>query len=404
MSDRYAATLQRLFNLTRFGEKLDLSTPKALATMLEHPLSKYQSVLIGGTNGKGSTAVMTETLLRGAGVRTGLFTSPHLVQFTERIQVDGAPVAEEVLCRWADRVLEQAEGQGIKPSFFEAVWAMATGIFAEAGVDVAVWEVGLGGRLDATNVCEPVASAVVSVGLDHVHVLGDTLEAIAGEKVAIFREGRPAITGAQGEALEAVRCRWPGPLVEIGPEHAEWLPPLPLPGAHQRINAAVAMALVDAVGVSPDRSHLTAVRWPGRGERLDGVILDVAHNPASARALAAWLDDAELGPLTVIFGAMADKDVAGVIAPLQRHIGALHLVTPVYPRRMTAEALAEIPEVAAMQPVVGPNTSVGATLDALRGKGAPPLLVTGSCFLVGEARAHLLGVEFPERGLITTAR
>lgn len=403
-SERYVATLERLFSLARFGEKLDLSTPRALEATLEHPLGAYRSILIGGTNGKGSTAAMTEALLRRGGLKTGLFTSPHLTRFAERIRVDGELVSEEAVIRWTPKIFEAAASAGLQPSFFEAVWAMAACIFAEAEVDVVIWEVGLGGRLDATNVCDPVASAVVSVGLDHTHVLGSSVEAIAQEKAPIFRRGRPAFTGASGRALAALRQAWPEGLTVIDPEQAEGLPPLALPGPHQRINAAIAVALTEALGVSPDLSALSSVSWPGRGERMGQLILDCAHNPPAAEALAAWLDEAGLGPMPLIFGAMADKDVAGVIAPLRRHVSALRLVTPAYPRRMAAADLAQVPEVAALDPHVGADDSVGAALDQLQAATAGSILVTGSCFLVGEARAHLLRVPFPEGGILTTAR
>ncbi|MCB9545013.1 MAG: bifunctional folylpolyglutamate synthase/dihydrofolate synthase [Myxococcales bacterium] len=375
---------------------MDLSTPRALQAALGWPVRFPRAVLVGGTNGKGSTCAFLEAVLRRAGVRTGLFTSPHLVSFRERIRVDGEDVDEQTVWEAAFRVLGVAADAGIEPSFFEVAHAMASVIFAEAGVDVAIWEVGLGGRLDATNVCHPEASAVVTVGLDHQDVLGPTLADIAREKAAIFRPGRPALTVASGAALAALRAATPGQLAVVQPSPD--LPELPLPGEHQRHNAALALALASCLGVEPDPDALLDVRWPGRAERIGNVILDCAHNPAGAEALAAFLRDRVRGPIHLVFGAMAGKDVAGVIAHLEPLVSSVAVVTPQYPRRLDASAL--VPLFTQV-----PAWDAGTVEDALSALPADRLtLVTGSCFLVGEARALMTGQEFPEGGLLTTAR
>ncbi|MCB9523299.1 MAG: bifunctional folylpolyglutamate synthase/dihydrofolate synthase [Myxococcales bacterium] len=395
----YKAALEQLYGLTRFGEKLDLTGPRRLEQALGHPLASYRSVLIGGTNGKGSTAAFLEAILRHAGLRVGLFTSPHLVSFCERIRVDGADVAQSVVAQVVPAVMDAAETWGIQPSFFEAAWATAALTFKVAEVDVAIWEVGLGGRLDATNVCEPVASAIASIGLDHTHVLGDTLEAIAREKAAIFRPGRPNLTAAWGDGLAALAKATPLEFGVVAPQPG--MPPLPLPGLHQQRNAALAMALAGAIGVMPDERALQKVRWPGRAERFPGnVFLDCAHNGPAAEALAEWLQQGNVRPLHLIMGAMADKDVASVVAPLAPLADSVTVVTPAYPRRMTAETLASAFEGYSVEVTVG-DTVAQALRDRPRDKFC---VVTGSCFLVGEARAALTGKRFPELGLVTTAR
>lgn len=387
----YRDALEGLFGLTRFGEKMDLSVPEALNDALGRPLDAYRSVIVGGTNGKGSTSAFLDGLLRAGGLRVGLFTSPHLISFRERVRVDGALIAEEAVAALTPRVLAAHRA----PSFFEAVWALAALHFAEVGVDLVIWEVGLGGRLDATNACDPEAAGVASLGLDHTAVLGDTLTAIAREKAGIFRAGRPALTTCHGEALDALRAAWPA--VDAVATRAD-LPPLPLPGAHQRRNASLACALAEALGVPVDVDALRTVSWPGRAERLGDVILDCAHNPPGAEALAAWLDEADLGPLHLIFGAMADKDVGPVAATLGPRAASVTLVTPDYPRRRAAAELrAAFP---------GADVAViDAVPEALEARPRDRVtLVTGSCFLVGEARAWLTGQPFPELGLRTIAR
>lgn len=394
MTDTYCATLERLFALTRFGEKLDLSTPRALNAALGNPLGAYRSVLIGGTNGKGSTAAFLEAILRRAGLSTGLFTSPHLVSYRERIRINGARLGKPSVVALANEVLALPD---LRPSFFETTWAMATRAFELAQVDVAIWEVGLGGRLDATNTCDPVASAVVSVGLDHTHILGDTIEAIAAEKAGIFRPGRPALT-ADMRALSALQAAAPGPVALVRPQPG--LPPLPLPGAHQQSNAALAMALASAVGVDPDPAALADVQWPGRGERIRNVLLDCAHNPPAAEALAEWIRAQVRGPIHLIFGAMRGKDVAGVLSPLAPLVESVAVVTPDYPRRQPAAEIVPIAESLGLR-----AHDAGTVAQAL--EAVPPkhlALVTGSCFLVGEARAYLHDDPFPECGLRTTAR
>lgn len=396
----YAAALARLYSLTRFGEKLDLSTPRRLERALGTPLNNYVSVLVGGTNGKGSTCAFLEAILRKAGVRVGLFTSPHLMRFTERIRIDGEEIAPDTVASLVPLVFAAAEKAELQPSFFEMTWGVAALAFAWAEVDVVIWEVGLGGRLDATNVCSPVASAVSSLGMDHMAVLGDTLDAIAREKAGIFRPGGANFTACSGEALAALSRATSLPLAVVAPQPD--LPALPLPGPWQRHNAALALALAGALGVEGDPAALAGVRWPGRMERFPGnLFLDCAHNPPAAEALAAWLGLAGMRPLHLIYGSMADKDVRGTFGPLAACADSVTLVTPDHPRAMPAAALA----LAVEGLVQVPTTIVESVAEAIASRPTDRFgLVAGSCFLAGEARAGLVGVEWPECGLRTTAR
>lgn len=396
-SSEYAATLARLFALSRFGEKRSLDGPRALEEALGNPLAGYRSVIIGGTNGKGSTCAFLEAALRARGVRTGLYTSPHLMSYRERFRIDGVDVDAATLVEAARPVLAAADRLG--GSFFESSWALAACLFRAAGVEVAIWEVGMGGRLDATNVCDPVASAVVSIGLDHTAALGETIPEIAREKAGIFRAGRPALTTAGADALPTLRAAAPQ-LEVVAPR--DDLPALPLPGAYQRHNASLALAVAEAIGHGGPATDVLGVRWPGRVERFEraegDVIIDCAHNIAGAQALGAWLDDAGLWP-HLVFGVMADKQAAEMAAVLGARAATVTVVTPDYPRSLDARHLAHC---FVGHPRVSVIPKVARAIDARPADAVT--VVAGSCYLAGEARAHLLGVEYPECRMRTMAR
>ena len=379
-------------------------------------MSRRPCVLVGGTNGKGSTAAFTEALLRASGLRVGLFTSPHLSSFRERIRVDGRDVEGAEVVTLAQRVLRAAERIAYDATFFECTWAMAALAFEDAQVDCVVWEVGLGGRLDATNVCDPVASAVVTVDLDHEDVLGAGFDAIAREKAALFRPGRPALTAARGPGLRALRRCVDGlpeaekPRLRVCREDfAPYGGALPLPGEHQAANAAVALELAAALGIRPRPEDLAAVRWPGRGERVsEGTWLDCAHNVEGARAVVEWLGAAHLGPVELVFGAMHDKDYLGVLSILAPMAARIVVVTPDHPRGAPAAEVvrrfeAHRDRTAAPVEIVAVER-VQSALEAPLSGGLATRLVTGSCYLVGEARAHVLRQPWPECGLATRAR
>ncbi len=404
-NDKYAQTLDHIFGLGRIGEKFDLEGPRALAKAMGNPELKSRAVLIGGTNGKGSTSAFLEAILIDAGLKTGLFTSPHLVSYRERIRINGEDVSEEEVSEVYPEIEAIAAQNQLHPTFFESTFALASRIFERAGVQVAIWETGLGGRLDTTNICQPVCSAVVSLGLEHTEILGPTLDHIAREKAGLFRAPKNGVpcnfTTAVDDALAALARQSPYNF-EVVQTRSD-LPQLPLPGEYQRRNASLALRLAESLGVYPDPSRLAEifqkVRWPCRAERLGNVILDCAHNPHGAEALATWLDEAQLGPIHLIYGAMRGKDISKVAAFLKPRVQSVTLVTPTYPRRHEAQ---ELLEVFADHPCVKVGTTVSEALDARPAEGVT--LVAGSCFMAGEARAHLLGMQFPERGILTTVR
>jgi len=371
---------------------------------LGHPERGAPILHVAGTNGKGSTCAMASAALVAAGRRTGLYTSPHLERFNERIAVDGQPIPDEALaeavaevraaCPWHD---------GGEPedrlSYFEFATLAALVHFARAQVEVTVLEVGLGGRLDATNAVTPVVTAVAAIGLDHTQWLGETVELVAREKAGIFKAGIPAVVHAVQppgvlEVLRAEAARAGAPF-EVAP--AGWVGPLALAGAHQRGNAglaAAALRALDRVGVTVGESAIArgiaTARWPGRLELVGGVLLDGAHNPDGARALAAALAELRPGrPVELVFGSLGDKDHRGMLAALAGAVRRLHLVAPSTPR---ARALEELRSAAASLGMAADlHAGVGEALGcaAAAARDGAPVVVAGSLYLVGEARALL---------------
>lgn len=366
---------------------------RALLASLGNPQSSFQSILIGGTNGKGSTAAAISAILTAAGVPCGLYTSPHLVSVTERVRVHDRDVSAVVL----DDVLQfvrRVSSPGVRgPTYFEALTVAAFELFRRARVTVAVVEVGIGGLHDATNVLEPEVSVVTNVAADHLDVLGPTLEDVAREKAGIFRKGQPALLGASGTAegpravLDAEARRIGARLVEIPPAADA---ASSLPGAHQRQNLALALAAARALAPLDEAAverGLAAVRWPGRLQTLSRpgfrtLLLDGAHNPHGARALAEYLDSTGLaGRVDLLFGGMADKDLPAVFAPLAARARRIVLVAPVSPRAETPETLRV--RVGRPELETAPSVAEGLLrLDEAGGDG--PLLVAGSLYLVGE--------------------
>ncbi len=391
---------------------------RSMLASLDEPQRAFHSILIGGTNGKGSVAVMTESLLRGHGLRTGLYTSPHLVDASERIQIDGRPIEPDLLQGCASDILPLAEREGA--TFFESITAVAFLAFARAGVGQAVIEVGLGGRLDATNALKPDACVITNIALDHAAYLGDTLEKIAREKAGIVKSGIPVVAGPLPGPLHAIvadrAAAVSAPLTVLGrdvrvegvvtglagTEFTYRVPTsldlerfrLPLPGEHQAANAALALAVVEAAGhpLDPARSRaaLAEVRWPGRFqvlERPDGtVVLDVAHNPAGARALEETLAKIQLPePVVGLIGILGDKPWHEMLEPVLRHTtAAVFTIPPSAPhsRHWNPEE--------ACRSVPGHQIEVIPDFDrALRRArelaGDGTVLVTGSSHTVGDA-------------------
>jgi dihydrofolate synthase/folylpolyglutamate synthase len=430
----YHEAVRALSDRGRFGIRLGLGRTRALLHAFGDPQRELRGALVGGTNGKGSVLALAGSALRAAGIRTGTTPKPHLVTYRERMEIDGRPIDPVTFTRLVGEVLDAAtavERRHGPPTEFELLTAMLFRWFAEERVEVALVEVGLGGRLDATHAWDGGVAAITNVALDHMQWLGDTIPAIAREKAAIIERGDVAVTGAAGDALGVIRRRARrvgAPLTEVeAPPILGWdrdgldvrlgalgETRISLRGRHQADNAAVADAVLDAlatagiatVAAAARRAGYATAEWPGRLEllRVDGrdVLLDGAHNPAGAAALASALDDLRpflTGPdvpLTLVHGSMADKDVDGIIralaaAPAMR--GARIVATQVAgDRAMPAGELAARWRAIASGAAgtVAAQPEVAAALDRAVADAPGAVVVAGSLYLVGEARRRWL--------------
>ena len=404
---------------------LGLERMRSALAELGHPEFRFPAVHVAGTNGKGSACAMVDAVLRAAGFRVGLYTSPHLVRFNERIRLGGVDIDDASLGQRLLQVLQRSPTASTL-TYFELGTLVAFWHFAEEGVDFAVLETGLGGRLDATATCVPRATAVTALGLDHTELLGDTLAAIAREKAGIFRAGVPAVVARQPEEAEQVlveeAARVGAPLLREGvdfavveeagalayrhgPRRLSGLR-LGLAGAHQHQNAALALALLDVLAEAgariPDaarQSGLREVHWPGRLEEVPGsplLLLDGAHNPAGVQVLRAALDSRYPGRrVHLIFGAVADKDVRGMLSGLLPRMASVTLTPLQTPRGLLPSAYLE--ETRTLCPAVRVADSPAAALQLARAGAAPEdvVLATGSLYLVGALKAHLLAAQVP---------
>ena len=418
----YPEAIQFLYDLRLFGLKLGLENTFALAALAGNPHTRLRFIHVAGTNGKGSTCAMLESVYRAAGLKVGLFTSPHLVSFRERIQVNRQLVSEADVVRLVAGMQELLERMPADhhATFFEVLAVMALRYFEEQRCDLVIWETGLGGRLDATNIVTPLACVITNIQFDHQKWLGHTLAQIAAEKAGILKPGVPALTAAdEPEALEVIRRtaaeqRAPLRLVRADEAHAGLLAELDLPlrGEHQRINAALAIAtiheLVPSLPVDDAtlRRGLAQVQWSGRLQVVQPgpgprIVLDGAHNAAGVEALRVALAHYFPGQQpTLVLGILADKDwtdMCRILAPLAGRI----LLAPVKSERSVApDALRDA--CAAANPHA--QLTVCPSLpDALQQAGGDSLVVvTGSLFLVGEALEAmrlLPGNGAHERGL-----
>jgi dihydrofolate synthase/folylpolyglutamate synthase len=389
-----AAALTRQYARIPLGMRLGLGPMREACERTGHPERAFRAVHVAGTNGKGSVCAMVESIARAAGIRTGMYTSPHLCRFAERIRIDGEPLTDEALAGLLTRALDE----GPDLSFFETATLAAFLAFREAKVELAVVEVGLGGRLDATNVIPtPAAAAITRIALDHTDRLGTTLEAIAREKAGIAKPGLDLLLGDMPPSVRAAidevahACGATTTLVGDEPLDVN----LGLAGAHQRDNARIAVALARRIGASPAAvaRGLSDVRWPGRLERIGNVLLDGAHNPDGARALAAYVAGLGIPPARValVFGALADKDWPAMLDALAPVAARRVYVTPQAVSRGAAVAA----DMAARHPGASAD-SLDAALDGLAADApglVPALIVVcGSLVLVGQARARLLGL------------
>jgi dihydrofolate synthase/folylpolyglutamate synthase len=413
-----------LLSLEQIGIKLGLEQIRALVTALGRPDTAYRSIVIAGTNGKGSVAAIVERGLRAAGYRTGRYTSPHLVDLEERFAIDGRPISKDQLEGVAGRIRAAAASLSSPPSFFEATTALALDVFRDEHVDVAVLEVGLGGRLDATNVVQPVGVAITAVDFDHEQYLGSTIEEIAREKAGVIKPGSLVVLAdnppAVRQVVAAAAERAGAPMV-FAPDHAdaEWtmvegrarmtlVTPrrrygpltLALRGRHQVANALTAVRLLEelsatgafAISAEAIVDALTTVEWPARLEygswRGRTVIIDGAHNPAGARALASYLLETHGRRLPLVVGVMRDKKIEAILqalAPAASHFvfTAASGSRAAAPSELAAIARTIAPDV--------PSVEIDSPKDALAHAVTlgDPIVVAGSLYLSGEVRAEI---------------
>lgn len=422
------AAIDYLLSLEQFGVKLGLRNIRTLRAALGYPDRSFKSIIVAGTNGKGSVAAMLDTALRAAGYVTGRFTSPHLVALEERFAIAGQPVSRATLEAEADRLravvarLLDAGRLAAPPTFFEATTAIALALFRRSGVQVAVLEVGMGGRFDATNAVAPIAAAIPSIDFDHQRFLGATLTAIAREKAGVVKPGALVVVGeTKPEAVAVFRqvCRERGcrlsepascvethavlrdgwteltlatPAGRYGPLR------LALRGRHQAGNAAVAVRLLEelhAYGLPVGRdaivAGLTATRWPGRLDlvRVDDrrcIVLDAAHNVAAVAAFAAYAGERWPGGLPLVFGALRDKDAGGMLRALGSAATALFCPPLASRRALSPAALVAKAREARPDLPAAAAPSLGAALETAWSRGAT-IGAVGSARLVGELLA-----------------
>jgi dihydrofolate synthase / folylpolyglutamate synthase len=411
----YGDALDFLYARTTGVWRLGLERVEAFLGSLGNPHKRIRTIHVAGTNGKGSVCATLEAVLRAKGLRTAVYTSPHLVDFRERFLIDGAPVAPERIVEFVDKWTPEVERLGA--TFFEATTAMAFEFFAEAGVDVAVIETGLGGRLDATNVITPLAAGVATIGIDHVEFLGATLEEIAFEKAGIFKPGVPAIVGDPDPAIRALLASHAlahgatpiqvvydsgGPRdVRVGANGTTFTLgqrtfTTPLLGAHQAANCAVAIAMLEALpaGLAPSEAEMHAgmrhVRLPGRFQRVGKYLFDVAHNPAGAAVLATTLAAiAPPKPIVAVLSVLSDKDWRGIMDALAPSVERFILTNA--PTAPPSRAWS-IPEPLNYARERGWNAEVIRDFDRALVRGAADgatVLITGSFHTVGDAMARL---------------
>ncbi|MFN7944855.1 MAG: folylpolyglutamate synthase/dihydrofolate synthase family protein [Blastocatellia bacterium] len=416
--------------------KLELESIRALCHALGDPQRRVPAVHIAGTNGKGSTSAMIEAIVRAAGLRVGLYTSPHLVEITERMRVDGRHISPDEFARLATKV--RAAGEQLvsddalpaTPTFFEQVTAIAFLYFVEREVELAILEVGIGGRLDATNICEPLVCAITPVSADHQQYLGHTLPEIAAEKAGIVKTSAPVVVAPQEpEAMKVIteKCalmkapvtdiasllancqaetKPSGPLSETGLYHlryrteiAEYETTLNLRGRHQVVNACTAIHLAEKLqqhGLNISQRNITdgpgRVEWPGRLELMatePAILLDGAHNPAGARVLRDFLDEFISAPVTMIFGLMSDKaltEIAEILFPAAHTIIATRISNPrATDPRLIAQVIADGGWQAVTTESAAEALSIARQITPTDGL----ICVCGSLYLIGEMKREL---------------
>ncbi len=404
-----------LAGLEFHGIKLGLDNIRALLDRADNPQTKYPTIHVAGTNGKGSVIAFLDAILRASGYRTGRFTSPHLIDVTERFLVDGQPISNNQLDKQIERFRDIAESNNIPVTYFEMVTAIAFNHFKEADIDIALIEVGMGGRFDATNVLSPIATAITPIDLDHTQYLGDTLEAIAGEKAGILKSGIPAVIGETRSPAKEVLLQQAkevgAPTVLLGRnirfcasnagkrfhyESDSWFVEtenLGLPGQHQAENAAIATALAESIqNRFPNitsrtvEAGLAAARWPCRLERVvdsPPVIIDAAHNPAAFDAIAEFLPRG-----LVVLAVSKDKHAQTMVRIAERFAQRLFLTQYQGPRAMPAHELSAFVSDCPFE--LAPSIMSAIDLAIPQANDYTPLIIIGSIFGAGEARRYLI--------------
>jgi dihydrofolate synthase/folylpolyglutamate synthase len=417
----YDEALVYLKGRERYGIKFGLSNIDRLAEALGRPERRYASLLVAGTNGKGSTVALSESILRASGLRTGRYTSPHLRFVEERIAIEGRPIPREEFAAVVSRVAEEAERLFVgeedrsAPTYFEAMTAAAFLAFAESGVDVAVLEVGMGGRFDATNIAPADVAVIAPIGFDHERFLGATLAAIAAEKAAIIKEGRPVVVGRlEPEALEVVRREAEvrkAPLItalegveirseESGEGQRVWLKSpshdygvleLPLTGEHQLDNLVLAVRAVEcysrSLAIESVARGVAATEWPGRLQRIEGkpsLLLDAAHNVMATEALVRYLSSHPHEKRVLLFGVMKDKRVWEMLDELLPLVSYFIATRPEMSRARDPEKLARFAKERGVpaEAVRSPEAALARAREVAGPEGE--VLVAGSIFLLGE--------------------
>ena len=445
--------LEKLFALEQFGIKLGLDNIRAILAALGNPERAYRTIHIGGTNGKGSVAAMVERGLRAAGLKTGRYTSPHLDRIEERVAIDGQAIDRHTFETVTSDVLDVVEslsggglgegGLSVPPTFFEVSTAVAFEIFKRAAVDVAVVEVGLGGRFDATNVLTPTITAITTIAFDHERHLGSTLEQIAFEKAGIAKPGVPLVIGRlpreAARSILKVAREVDAPIIDAQARTTDrgYLPlNLALAGRHQIENAAVAVSileqwsmLVSHVSAEAIVTGLTDCEWPARLEwlrvpfdSLSGhfaaeqlaqdrppygeLLIDAAHNPAGAAALASYLQDIGAEKMPIVLAVMEDKDANSMIAALAPAASAFIATTVPHARARSADQLAaeirqQLPELP-VESIASPDEAVSHALQHLPhrsvgGDGSRRAVACGSIYMIGPLRSRLLATGATRR-------
>jgi dihydrofolate synthase / folylpolyglutamate synthase len=414
--------LEKLYSRRRFGIRPGLDRIRVLLDRLGNPEQAFSSVHVVGTNGKGSTSAFLSSILIAGGYRTALFTSPHLINFSERFRINGSEPENEKLARLLETVISIAPEEA---TFFEIVTALAALHFAENSVEIAVMEAGMGGRFDSTAALPGLLTLISPVALDHCDYLGDSIEAIAIEKASIAETGTAVVTSMQPpQALQAIReiCRSKGlPLTVAGTDfYATWdslgrldyngmgitlsgLVP-GIPGRYQSGNAALALAAAEKLAElgfnsSPDsmKTGIAAACWPGRMEVIPGekrLMLDGAHNPAGAAALADALEFCDYDRLYLVTGVMADKNAREIIRPLAKMVYKAFCVTPAIERAMGDAELADITRSLGIDSLSCGTVANGIAMASADAAENDLILICGSLFTVGEAKAVLGGIKF----------